>query len=204
MRQADVAGWDEILIPKAMTMLNDSLQRVEDYDVTLMDINRGSLQRVEDYDVTLVDINRGIYRVEYNKNTRDLRLLSFRTVCIQAKSCSCGCWQNLALPGVHPLAVFHHLKRGTTPITDETLFYEWVDKTYLVSSARQAYLSSVVTPCQEEIEASESFLTHNGWKPEQDRRPGGQPKAQKRFVARGRSLVGNVYRSIIYHFIIFT
>jgi hypothetical protein len=36
-------------------------------------------------------------------------------------------------------------KRGTTPITDETLFYEWVDKTYLVSSARQAYLRSVVT-----------------------------------------------------------
>jgi hypothetical protein len=166
-RQTEVAGWDEILVPKAMMMMNDSLQRLDDFDVTL------------------VDINRGIYRVEYNKNTCDLRLLSFRTVCIQTKSCSCGCWQDLALPGVHPLAVFHHLKKGTTPIKDEVLFYEWVDKSYRVSSARQAYLRSVVTPCQEEIEASESFLTQNGWKPEQERRPGGQPKAQKRIPSTG-------------------
>jgi hypothetical protein len=60
-----------------------------------------------------------------------------------------------------------------------------VDETYRISNAREAYARSVVTPSVAEIEESARFLTQQGWKPDQQRRPGGQPKVQKRIPSVG-------------------
>jgi hypothetical protein len=161
-----VGTWDSILIPRAMELLNQSLMRVDEYVVTE------------------IDVVRRIFRVEYTKHTRDMRLLTFRTVSVLEKSCSCGCWQDSGFPGVHPLAVFHFLRKQNRA-SDSDLFYGWVDTTYRVSNARQAYMQSVITPSVLDIEKSESYLTQNGWKPDQPRNPGGQRKVQKRLASIG-------------------
>jgi hypothetical protein len=71
---------------------------------------QAGFERVKLYTVTELDVVQRVFKVEYVNYTRDQRLLTFRTVRILDKTCTCGCWQDSALPGVHPLAVFQYLK----------------------------------------------------------------------------------------------
>ncbi|MGL4341574.1 MAG: hypothetical protein ACRCSZ_04030 [Lactococcus lactis] len=139
------------------------------------EIIQNNILRCRSYSAVVCDANYQIYKVYYgNPGTN----LEFKVVDLRKKTWTCGFWQDLGVPCVHPWACIPLAK-----VSNQYVFENWVDVSYRVSSQQTAFETSL-RMSDVSLLATASEVAGTGSAGSATRQPG-RPKSNSRIASVG-------------------